>query len=102
MDTSTRRLVMVAGDGESGESCRTFIFKGENHTLGNALRSVILQNPDVLFCGYSIPHPAEDQMPLRIQTVSSVPAQDALRRGLEDLKDMCSVVSSKFNSALVH
>ena len=41
----------------------------EGHTLGNVLRSVIMQNPQVAFCGYSLPHPAEDQMHLRIQTV---------------------------------
>ena len=37
------------------------VFSGESHTLGNALKNVILQNPSVTFCGYSIPHPAEDQ-----------------------------------------
>ncbi len=59
-----RRLVMLAGDAKSGETCRTFILKGESHTLGNALKNVILQNPSVTFCGYSIPHPAEDQVGL--------------------------------------
>ena len=57
-----RRLVMLAGDSHSGETCRTFILKGESHTLGNALKNVLLQNPNVTFCGYSIPHPAEDQV----------------------------------------
>ena len=51
-------------------TCRTFVFKNEGHTLGNALRAVILQNPEVIFCGYTLPHPAEDQMHLRIQTVA--------------------------------
>ena len=37
------RLVMLAGDASTGESCRTFLFKGEGHTLGNALKNVILQ-----------------------------------------------------------
>ncbi len=60
--SSRRRLVMLAGDAQSGETCRTFILKGESHTLGNALKNIILQNPSVTFCGYSIPHPAEDQV----------------------------------------
>ena len=64
----TQRLVMV--DTGSGSTCRTFVFKNEGHTLGNALRAVILQNPEVIFCGYTLPHPAEDQMHLRIQTVA--------------------------------
>ena len=41
-----RRLVMLAGDSHSGETCRTFILKGESHTLGNALKNVLLQNPN--------------------------------------------------------
>jgi DNA-directed RNA polymerase I and III subunit RPAC2 len=53
---------MLAGDGRTEENCRTFVFKGETHTLGNALKNVILQNPQVIFCGYSMPHPAEDQV----------------------------------------
>lgn len=59
----------------------------EDHTLGNALRYVImkkyvqhfgsvklrastltLQSPDVEFCGYSIPHPSDPKMNIRIQT----------------------------------
>ena len=99
-----QRLVMLAGDGKNeadDETCRTFIFRGETHTLGNALRSVILQNPSVLFCGYSMPHPAEDQMFLRIQTVDGVPAQDALRKGLEDLKEVCKITKERFEEAMV-
>merc|ERR1712026_438799 len=80
------RLVMVNAGSEI--NCRTFVFKKEGHTLGNALRSAILQNPQVEFCGYSMPHPAEDQMHMRIQTVKGVDAQDALLKGLQDLKAM--------------
>ena len=75
------------------------MFKKENHTLGNALRSMLLTNPQVknnqgfkaclikkqtkkkqvLFAGYTIPHPAEDQMHLRIQTAPDYLAQTALK-----------------------
>ena len=75
-----QRLVMVSSGG--GINCRTFVFKQEGHTLGNSLRSVIMQNPQVVFCGYSLPHPAEDQMHLRIQTIEKVDAQDALLKGI--------------------
>ena len=98
--STNRRLVMLAGSSESGESCRTFVFHGESHTLGNALKNVILQNPSVTFCGYSIPHPAEDQMYLRIQTVQGVAAQDALRKGFQDLKTMCTVTKKKFKEEM--
>ncbi|CAG8763248.1 10770_t:CDS:2, partial [Racocetra fulgida] len=47
----------------------TFSINGEDHTLGNALRYVItLNSPEVEYCGYSIPHPSEDKLNIRIQT----------------------------------
>jgi len=92
-NNTPRRLVVVASD---TTNCRTFIFKGEGHTLGNTLKNIILQNPEVTFCGYSVPHPMEDQMFLRVQTVAGVAAEEALRRGLQDLRSACDVVKAKF------
>merc|ERR1719245_1345409 len=90
------RLGVLAGDRDSGDTCRTFIFHKENHTLGNALRHVLLMNPRVMFAGYSIPHPAEDQMHLRIQTVEDYPAQEALKQALHDLKSLATISKQKF------
>ena len=69
-------------------------------TLGNALRTVILQNPEVIFCGYTLPHPAEDQMHLRIQTVAGVDAQDALLKGLQDLKAVTAHTKKVFSQSV--
>ena len=96
-----KRLVVLAGDREAGDTCRTFIFHKENHTLGNALRHVLLQNPRVMFAGYSIPHPAEDQMHIRIQTEEDYPAQEALKQALRDLKSMAILSKQKFKGAVV-
>lgn len=41
---------------------------GETHTLGNAVRALLIRNPDVEFAGYSVPHPTQVEMNLRIQT----------------------------------
>ena len=49
------------------QSC-TFAVRDEDHTLGNALRWILLKNKNVLFCGYSITHPSESSFNLRIQT----------------------------------
>ena len=70
------------------------------HLPGNALRSAVLQNPRVTFCGYSMPHPAEDKMFLRIQTVAGYPAQEALSQGLKDLKAMCQITKEAFKAAV--
>jgi DNA-directed RNA polymerase subunit L len=45
----------VRGTGDPGN--RTFAIGNEDHTLGNALRHVLMQNADVEFAGYSVPHP---------------------------------------------
>merc|ERR1719384_169153 len=56
-------------------------------------------NPRVMFAGYSIPHPAEDQMHLRIQTVEDYPAQEALKQALVDLKSLATISKQKFLDA---
>ena len=48
-----------------------------------------------------MPHPAEDQMYLRIQTVEGESAQDALRKGLKDLKEVCKTTKEKFEGAML-
>ncbi|KAL1608285.1 RNA polymerase subunit AC19 [Paraconiothyrium brasiliense] len=77
----------------------SFQFDGEDHTLGNALRYIIMKNPDVEFCGYSIPHPSEAKMNIRIQSYDNVDVFDILDKGLQDLMDMCDVVTEKFTIA---
>ena len=42
----------------------------ENHTMGNALRYLLMKDKDVDLAGYSILHPSESKMNLRIQTKS--------------------------------
>ncbi|CAG5175573.1 uncharacterized protein ALTATR162_LOCUS10603 [Alternaria atra] len=81
------------------ETAASFQFDGEDHTLGNALRYIIHKNPDVEFCGYSIPHPSEAKMNLRIQTYDGVSVYTVLEKGLEDLMNMCDVVEQKFTIA---
>ncbi|KAK0071289.1 hypothetical protein PV325_013163 [Microctonus aethiopoides] len=90
------RLAEFAGDEASGDQSRTFSFQNEGHTLGNALRSIISQYPGVAFCGYTVPHPAEAKMHLRIQMKNNERAVDALRQGLKDLEQICDHVCDLF------
>ncbi|KAF2968472.1 hypothetical protein GQX73_g5117 [Xylaria multiplex] len=80
----------------STSTAASFEFLKEGHTLGNALRYIIMKNPDVEFCAYAIPHPSEDKMNLRIQTYDTTTATAALEKGLQDLEDLCDVVSEEF------
>ncbi|KAJ3323177.1 RNA polymerase subunit AC19 [Boothiomyces sp. JEL0866] len=81
---------------EADPGAATFCIRDEDHTLGNALRYIIMKNPAVEFCGYSIPHPSEYMVNLRIQTDGSISAVDALHRGLDDLINLTSHISTTF------
>jgi len=81
------------------DTAASFQLDGEEHTLGNALRYIIHKNPAVEFGGYSIPHPSEAKMNLRIQTYDGVSVYTVLEKGLEDLMNMCDVVEQKFTIA---
>ncbi|TPX51799.1 DNA-directed RNA polymerase [Synchytrium endobioticum] len=66
-------------------STATFVILQEDHTLGNPLRHIILKNPAVEFCAYTVPHPSEAKIHIRIQTDGSRTATQALDKGLNDL-----------------
>ena len=80
---------------EDGMSA-SFRITDEDHTLGNALRYMIMKNPEVEFCGYSIPHPSENFLHIRIQTYGKMTAVEALHKGLADLMDLCDAVEDLF------
>merc|ERR1712038_8485 len=93
-----RRLEVAEVENED-ETCRTFVLYKEDHTLGNSLRYVICKNPEVEFCGYSVPHPSEHKINFRIQTKTE-PATEVLKKGLNDLNDMTKHILSTFESAV--
>jgi len=85
---------------EDNPSCGIFIFKGEDHTLGNALRYMAMRNKDVAFAGYSIPHPFDDEVHLRIQTNNGVPAMTALETALSDLRNVSEHILEVFQQRI--
>ncbi|KAF4452246.1 DNA-directed RNA polymerase I and III subunit RPAC2 [Fusarium austroafricanum] len=91
-ETEPQRIRILPG---STDTAASFEFIDEGHTLGNALRYIIMKNPDVEFCAYSIPHPSEPKMNIRIQTYSGT-AVDALKKGLTDIQEVCDVVADEF------
>ncbi|KAF8699763.1 hypothetical protein HU200_034641 [Digitaria exilis] len=77
----------------------TFSIMDEDHTLANSARFVLNQDPRVAFCGYSIPHPAEKKVNIRVQTTGD-PAKDVLKDALQDLMVMCQHVRGTFDNAV--
>lgn len=77
-------------------------------------------SPDVEFCAYTIPHPSEAKMNVRIQTYGRRPparqiqgtsrltsltegtAVDALQKGLRDLAGICDVMTEEFGEKIAN
>ncbi|XP_044505996.1 DNA-directed RNA polymerases I and III subunit RPAC2 [Mangifera indica] len=77
----------------------TFSLTEEDHTLANAVRFTLNQDPRVTFCGYSIPHPSDARVNIRVQTTGD-PAREVLKDACQDLMLMCQHVRSTFDKAV--
>ncbi|KAF7582981.1 putative DNA-directed RNA polymerases I and III subunit [Clavispora lusitaniae] len=89
------KIRMLPGSSDDGTAA-SFQVLDEDHTLGNALRYMIMKNPEVEFCGYSIPHPSENKLNIRIQTYGNITALEALHQGLDNLSELCTHVEETF------
>mmetsp|Transcript_5743 Transcript_5743/g.9573 ORF Transcript_5743/g.9573 Transcript_5743/m.9573 type:complete len:113 (-) Transcript_5743:243-581(-) len=82
------------------ETCSTFLIHKEGHTMGNALRYVVSKHKDVEFCGYSIHHPSNEKVHLRIQTVirgkERVDCRQVLADSLDVLMGICDHMKNTF------
>ena len=86
-------------DAGGDESSATFVLHNEDHTIGNTLRFVLNRMPEVSFVGYSVPHPAEAKMNLRVQTVGQ-PATQVLHDALGTVYEVSQHVLSTFEAAV--
>ncbi|XP_010909977.1 uncharacterized protein [Elaeis guineensis] len=77
----------------------TFSLMDEDHTLANSVRFTLNQDPRVAFCGYSIPHPSDNKVNIRIQTTGDT-AKDVLKDALQNLMVMCQHVRTTFDKAV--
>ncbi|GMG55706.1 unnamed protein product [Ambrosiozyma monospora] len=93
------KIKLLPGATDDGTAA-SFQIIDEDHTLGNALRYIIMKNPNVEFCGYSIPHPSEAKLNIRIQTYGDITAVQALHQGLDDLIKVCTHVEEEFSSKI--
>ncbi|GAB5031297.1 dna-directed rna polymerase i and iii subunit rpc19 [Nannochloropsis oceanica] len=82
------------------EHSRTFVFGDEDHTLGNSLRHVLMGRKETTFCGYSVPHPSEPKMNVRLQTSTSKTAVEVLKDGLHELVEICDLFDFTLDSAI--
>ncbi len=65
--------------------------KGEDHTVGNLLRTLLLEDPSVKYAGYRVEHPLVGNLVVAVRTDGSkTPIQaivEALERAEEKVKE---------------
>merc|ERR1711990_120259 len=83
-----------AGMGDASK--QTLTLRGEDHTLANALRFMLTKNPVVEFAGYSVPHPSEEEVNVRIQTNGDKTALAVYKDALADTAKASQLVRKKF------
>jgi len=95
--TTTQKVEVLPG--ATLDAC-TFAIHNEDHTLGNALRYIIMKDPDVEFCGYSAPHPSEPVIHLRVQMHDNKSAKEAVTKGLDRLEVIFSSIGDAYKEDL--
>lgn len=80
---------------------RVYKIKKQTHTLGNVLKSVLLQNENVNFAAYSVPHPLTEQIEMRIQVNegdANVAMKDSLNELMKQVEHLDSIFDEAYNS----
>merc|ERR1712194_199764 len=97
--------------GTGPPTSRTFVLGDEDHTLGNVLRHVLINDARVDFAGYCVPHPSEPVVHIRVQSRTGAgrrrdDAKDDLGEdespltAIQALKEACATLSSQCDLVL--
>mgnify|MGYP000147270731 CR=1 FL=1 len=76
-----------------------FILEGEDHTFCNLLVNILLEDPEVEFSAYRIPHPLIRKPVVYVKTKEGKP-RDAVIRACDKIEELMKVIKSKFKEAL--
>lgn len=64
------------------------------------LEQILINNSKVEFAGYSVPHPSEPIVQIRVQTNAPTTAVQALQESCETLHEQCEYVLQQLESKL--
>ncbi|MCX8171012.1 MAG: DNA-directed RNA polymerase subunit L [Candidatus Bathyarchaeota archaeon] len=72
---------------------------GEGHTLCNLLEAVLLEDEEVEFASYKIPHPLVSKPIITVKTKGGKSPEDALRNAVEKILERGRNLREEFNRA---
>jgi DNA-directed RNA polymerase II subunit RPB11 len=78
----------------------TFTVLKEDHTLGNMLRMKLLDNPQVIFAGYKMPHPLEHEFVLKVQTTKDTTPLQVLKDEISNLLTETNYIMRNFQDEM--
>lgn len=78
----------------------TFEVKDESHGVCNALRHILMQDPDVEFAVYNIDHPLTGKPQMTIKTKRGKRPRSALKKAAEELQKESSEFKKLIDEAL--
>ena len=78
----------------------TFVVKDESHGVCNALRHILMQNPDVEYAVYNIDHPLTGKPEMTIKTKKGKRPRNALKKAAEELQSQSADLKKLIDEAL--
>ena len=73
---------------------------GVGHALCNLLQKRLLEDPHVDLAGYNVPHPLASNSIIYVRTKGSVKPEEALRKAVEDVREIDKEFSKELQKAL--
>ncbi|XKL66965.1 hypothetical protein PGB90_010385 [Kerria lacca] len=87
-------------DQDEKDLMRNFKLENEDHTLGNLLTYILNRMPETEFCAYSIQHPTENVLYLRLKVKKGNDVNEVFKNGVIELKKALDIVEDKFIKAM--
>ena len=78
----------------------TFRVNDESHGVCNALRHILMQNPDVEYAVYNIDHPLTGKPEMTVKTKRGKRPRNALQKAAEELQKESSEFKKLIDEAL--
>ena len=73
---------------------------GEDHTLCNLIQNTLLEEKDIEFAGYDLPHPLSKKPIIYLKTKKGLKAENNLKKALEKISKKADQFLTNFSKAV--
>lgn len=89
-----------ANQENENELTKNFKLENEDHTLGTLLTFILDKMPETEFCAYTIRHPTENVLYLRLKVKQGNNVTEVFKKGVNELKKALDIIEKKFIQAM--